>query len=182
MSLVSPTPKKMPRRILVLDTTVLCCWLKVPGKDTCGPEADKWNFDRIDELLGQEEAQGSTFVLPLATLIETGNHISQCNGDRFQLAQTLTTCLSSAANATSPWAAFGDQSDLWNAEGLKTLSEQWPNLAAARMSIDDATIKAVAEYYAVAGFQVRILTGDQGLEAYQSPRSIEVPRRRRKLT
>ena len=122
---------------------------------------------------------GSTFVLPIATLIETGNHIAQCDGNRFLIARTLTVCLSSAANAASPWAAFGDQSDLWSVDGLRKLAEEWPNLAATGMSIGDATIKAVADYYAIAGFNVRILTGDQGLEAYQSQQPPEIPRRRR---
>ena len=25
------------RKVLVIDTSVLCVWLKVPGKETCGP-------------------------------------------------------------------------------------------------------------------------------------------------
>ena len=25
------------KKVLVIDTSVLCVWLKVPGKETCGP-------------------------------------------------------------------------------------------------------------------------------------------------
>ena len=169
----------MASRILVLDTTVLCCWLRVPGKDTAGPAGDLWDFQRIDKLLSIERSQGSTFVLPMATLIETGNHISQCTGDRYQLAGNLCLCLSSAALAESPWTAFSDQSYLWDMDGLQKLAQEWPRLAAAGLSIGDTTIKAVADYYAAAGLDVQILTGDQGLRAYQSAQPVQVPRRRR---
>ena len=29
----------MSKRVLILDTSVLCCWLQVPGKDEAGPVA-----------------------------------------------------------------------------------------------------------------------------------------------
>lgn len=169
----------MANRILVLDTTVLCCWLRIPGKDTAGPANDLWDFQRIDRLLKIERARGSTFVLPMATLIETGNHIAQCAGDRYQLAENLCVCLNSAALAESPWTAFSDQSSLWDIQGLQKLAQDWPALAATGMSIGDTTIKAVADYYAVAGLEVQILTGDQGLRAYHSAQPVQIPRRRR---
>ncbi len=46
------------------------------------------------------------------------------------------------------------------------------------MSIGDATIKAVAEYYATARFHVQILTADEGLKAYEPTKPIVQPRRR----
>lgn len=168
----------MTSRVLVLDTSVLCCWLQVPGKETAGPAADVWDHGRIDALLKDEEAQGSTFVLPIATLIETGNHIAQCAGDRYALAATLGQHLAAAADSKSPWAAFSEQSVLWDTEALKTLATEWPPLAAASMSIGDATIKAVAEYYASARFHVQILTADEGLKSYEPSSHIAEPRRR----
>lgn len=168
----------MSKRVLVLDTSVLCCWLRIPGKATAGLTDDPWNHDRIDQLLQAEQAQGSTFVLPIASLIETGNHIANSNGDRFALATVLSQYLRAAANSETPWAAFSDQSSLWEEEGLSDLADTWPPLAAASMSIGDATIKAVAEYYAVAGFHVQILTGDAGLKAYEPIQPVSIPRRR----
>jgi len=45
------------------------------------------------------------------------------------------------------------------------LSEYWPELAQGqRLSLGDATIKDVAEYYAQMGWQIEILTGDKGLK------------------
>src|SRR6218665_1792417 len=154
---------KMSNRVVVLDTTVLCCLLRVPGKDEAGPVEDRWDHDRIRSLLDQEKQAGSTFVLPLASIIETGNHIANAPGDRYKISQTFCDYLRAAANSESPWAAFGDQQDLWSGDGLTRLADTWPALAATGLSIGDTTIKDVADYYARSGAYVQILTGDQGL-------------------
>lgn len=169
----------MSRRVLILDTSVLCCWLRVPGKEEAGPVDDRWNHARIDKLLNEERENHSTFVLPIATLIETGNHIAQAPAQRFECASSLATYLREAAEAQSPWAAFTDQSSLWQADNLRLLAETWPRLASGGLSIGDATIKDVAEYYAKAGYYVEILTGDEGLKSYEPIQPIAPPRRRR---
>ncbi|MBC7453611.1 MAG: hypothetical protein H7335_07885 [Massilia sp.] len=169
----------MSKRVLILDTSVLCCWLQVPGKEEAGPVHDRWNHARIDHLLKRERAKDSTFVLPLATLIETGNHIAQAPGHRFDRASSLATYLREAADAQSPWAAFVDQTSLWQSENLRLLADTWPHLAVGGTSIGDHTIKDVAEYYARAGYFVEILTGDAGLKAYEPVRPAAIPRRRR---
>lgn len=168
----------MASRVLVIDTSVLCCWLRIPGKDTAGPVNDKWTFDRIDQLVRQAADAGATFVLPLAVLIETGNHIAHCGGDRYALAGQLTKLLADAVKGNSPWVPFAGQDDLWGAEGLLKLANTWPALAAGGTSIGDATIKDVAEFYAESGLQVEIITGDQGLSAYTPVVPVAQPRRR----
>jgi len=165
-------------KILILDTSVLCCWLQVPGKETAGPPNDQWDYGRINELLETEEKDGSFFVLPIATLIETGNHIAQASRYRFEKATALADCLRNAVSEVSPWTAFVEQSSLWGETGLISLADSWPSLAASGTSIGDATIKNVAEYYASAGYLVEILTGDQGLKAYEPLAPVHTPRRR----
>lgn len=169
----------MPRKVLILDTSILCCWLRVPGKDTAGSGQSQWDYDKVLALLNKERKQRSLFVLPIASLIETGNHIAQCKGDRHQLASALGQCLLDAANEASPWAAFTDQSALWETAQLQELAAAWPPLAASGLGIADATIKHVAEHYAEAGFRVEILTGDQGLKSYEPLHAPLAPRRRR---
>lgn len=171
-------PHRMDSRVLVIDTSVLCCWLKVPGKDTAGPADDLWTFERIDELLHEATTGGATLILPLAVLIETGNHIAQCNGDRYALAGLLAQLLIDAVNGNSPWVPFAGQDELWGSERLLRLADTWPALAAGKTSIGDATIKDVAEYYAAAGYAVEIVTGDQGLSAYTPAVPVRQPRRR----
>lgn len=169
----------MSKRILIIDTSIFCCWLQVPGKETAGPLDDRWDFARTSKLMEEEHAKGSTFVLPMATLIETGNHIAQSAVHRFERAEKFAEYLRLAADAQSPWAAFAEQSSLWQAENLTSLADNWPQLAAQRISIGDATIKDVAEYYARAGMAVEIITGDAGLKAHQPSQPVAVPRRRR---
>ncbi|MEI2579640.1 hypothetical protein [Scytonema sp. PRP1] len=131
---------------------------------------------RVDEFLKKEE-DSAYFVLPLAVIIETGNHIAQANQNRYEMAQALADLMVKAADATTPWAAFTEQAEFWDAEGLKKLAAEWSNLAVQRISIGDATIKTVAEYYAKIGCQVEILTGDDGLKAYQPTTPVQIPRR-----
>ena len=169
----------MSRCVLIMDTSVLCCWFQVPDKDIAGPSDDRWDHNRIDARIQQAMRDGSTLVLPLATLIETGNHIAQAKSLRFECGQKLAQCLRDAANAQTPWAAFTDQSALWQSPNLVRLADEWPALAKSKLSIGDATIKDVAEYYARTGWSVEILTGDRGLKSYQPLQPAVVPRRRR---
>jgi len=168
----------MSKRVLIFDTSVLCCLLKIPGKETAGPAEDIWDHGRISRLIEKELLTKSTFVLPLASIIETGNHVAQASGDRYSVAVELADIISSAAMGSSPWAAFTDQSGLWEKEQLANLAKNWPNLAKSGLSIGDATIKDVAEYYAKARFSVEIITGDAGLKAYEPVSRLQVPRRR----
>lgn len=164
------------RKVLIIDTSILCVFLGVPGKDTCGSDKNKWDKKRVDELLQKEEKESTTFVLPLAVIIETGNHIAHASSKRYEMAKALAEIMEKVADATTPWAAFTHQSGLWEAEGLKKLAAEWSNLAAQKISIGDATIKTVAEYYAKIGWRVEILTGDAGLKAYEHELTSRVPR------
>jgi hypothetical protein len=167
------------KSVVVIDTCILCVWLKVPGKETCGPDDSRWNFARVDQDIQRHIGIRSSLILPLTTIIETGNHISQAAGDCFLLAKKLGEIMHKAAEAISPWAAFSEQLDRWTPENLKKLAQDWPPLAAQKMSIGDATIKEVADYYAKMGCSVTLFTGDQRLAAYQPAPPPMVPRRRR---
>lgn len=70
----------MIKKVLVIDTSVLCVWLKVPGKETCGPSRSLITYEMVSEKIETEKKQGTTFILPLATIIETGNHIAHSAG------------------------------------------------------------------------------------------------------
>jgi len=165
-------------KVLIIDTSVLCVYLKVPYMEECGPDDDKWDYDRVVEKIDREIQQKSLLVLPLATLIETGNHIAHAPGNRYPFAKRLSEIIVKSATAEEPWAAFTAQNDLWGEENLIKLADEWPVLAKAEVSLGDATIKDVAEFYTESGFNVEILTGDEGLKAYE-PKAAKVPRRRR---
>lgn len=162
-----------------MDTSILCVWLKVPGKETCGTGLKSWDFDKVNAKIEGELESSTTFVLPLASIIETGNHISQCQGNPYNVAHSFADLIHKTAKNETPWAAFTVQSDLWSVEKLEQLADTWPALAASRISLGDATIKDVAEYYRDQGQSVEIFTGDEGLKAYEPIAATVQPRRRR---
>ncbi|MFH1139464.1 MAG: hypothetical protein V1816_25555 [Pseudomonadota bacterium] len=166
------------KRILIIDTSILCVWLDVPGLNACGPNDDRWDRARVEKKIQHEMEQDTTFVLPLATILETGNHIAQAQQSRRERGKALAELMKQSADRQTPWAAFSDQSALWSAEKVKALADIWPDLAAQKLSLGDATIKDVAEYYAQIGYAVEILTGDKGLKAHQPATPLQVPRRR----
>ena len=124
-------------------------------------------------------AENAILVLPLASLIETGNHIAHAADRRYQTANSFAQLIRAAAVGNEPWAPFTGQDPCWTEEALVELADNWPNLAAAEQSIGDYTIKEVAEHYASTGCSVEILTGDDGLRAYTPTSEVLVPRRRR---
>ena len=169
------------RRVLILDTSILCVWLAIPGFERCGPEHDAWNLGRVDALIKEEiKEKNTTLVLPLAVVIETGNHIAKSVKHRFERASHLMAILAKSLDGSSPWATFTDQNLLWGAEELVRLAKEWPTQASGRLSLADASISRVAGYYQRSGFSVRILTGDKGLEALQPASDAPIPRRRQR--
>jgi hypothetical protein len=168
------------RKVLILDTSILCVWLDVPGMAECGPAGDKWERTRVANKIRSEEQDTTTFVLPLASIIETGNHIARAAHSRYERGELLADLMKKSANQETPWAAFSEQSVLWSPEKLVALANTWPSLATRKFSLADATIKDVAEYYAQMGYRVEILTGDTGLRAYEPATPPEIPRRKRR--
>ena len=78
------------KKVLIIDTSIMCVWLQVPGMETCGPDDNRWTYERISEKIKNEQNDGVTFILPIATIIETGNHIAHANGNRYEAAVRLT--------------------------------------------------------------------------------------------
>lgn len=68
------------RKVLIIDTSVLCVWLHVDGMESCGPDNDRWTYERVYKKIIEEQEKGTTFILPVATIIETGNHIAHARG------------------------------------------------------------------------------------------------------
>jgi len=181
-------PKK---KVWIIDTSVLLVWLDVPGKNTGEIDGETWDKAYVEKLI--EQAENTTLVLPLATLIETGNHIAQIRkphdgSQGYPLAKKLADILIEAIDEKSPWAAFTEQYNLWEGETLKKLATEWPPLAAQAdaekdkggLSMGDVTIKWVAEYYAEMGYHVETLTGDKGLKSYEPVSKTQKRPRRRK--
>lgn len=169
----------MPQKVLIIDTSILCVYLQVPGKATCGPDEDKWDYELVKLKFEEEQKLKTLFVLPMTTLIECGNHIGHIDGGGcHKFASALAEVIKDAVNEKSPWAAFTDQGSLWGSEELLDLVEDWP-IRCSSIGIGDYMIVDVAEYYSKMGNSVELLTGDQGLKAYEPARPVLKPRRRK---
>ena len=68
----------MKDKVLIMDTCILCVWLGIPYMDDCGADKNKWTIKRVQKKIDEEIKKGTKFVLPIATIIETGNQIDQC--------------------------------------------------------------------------------------------------------
>ncbi|MHB1536769.1 MAG: hypothetical protein ACYC1D_19605 [Acidimicrobiales bacterium] len=83
--------------VTFVDTSVLCELLGVPGKSDPARQGD------VTAEMDRRWRAGERFVIPVTTVIETGNHIAQCDGDRFEIAGRLVRLLRSAAERQGPW-------------------------------------------------------------------------------
>ncbi|WP_193789818.1 hypothetical protein [Tumebacillus flagellatus] len=169
-----------------MDTSMLCCWLQVHGKDRCGTTDDPWDHARVAKKIEEEQELNTKFVLPMATVIETGNHIAQAGVRRFETAEKLAEILRSAAQQLTPWIAFDEQVVLWGREGLLKLAEELPVAASMSRSLGDTTIRTVANYYWEGGYTVELFTADADLKSSEPSGPIhfadigeEEPRRRK---
>lgn len=83
-------------RFTIIDTSVLCEFLAVPG--VCKqPEAVQAEFK-------SRATAGERFVVPITAVIETGNHIAQIkSGDRWGAATRFANLLGAAMREESPF-------------------------------------------------------------------------------
>ncbi|MEA5552076.1 hypothetical protein VB713_14100 [Anabaena cylindrica UHCC 0172] len=167
------------RKVLLIDTSLLCVWLKVPGKETAGN--NKWDFELVNEKIQLEIEKGTTLVLPLATVIETGNHIAQAKNtssdSKLITSKRFAKIMIDAADINNPWAAFSEQIVLWDAEGLKKLADKFPNQAVEKTSMGDASIVVIGWHYHQKDYDVEFLTDDNGLKSQEPPQPTPPTRR-----
>ena len=84
-------------KVTLVDTSVLCELLQVPGKSE--PERKAEMLEEVDV----RSSLGERLVLPFTAVVETGNHIVQSGGDRHAVAQRLAKFLQLALLADSPF-------------------------------------------------------------------------------
>ena len=159
------------RKVLLIDTSLLCVWLKVPGRETAGN--NEWDFESVNQKIQVEIAKSTTLVLPLAAVIETGNHIAQAKTANSKskriAAEKFAEIMTYAADETTPWAKFREQIVLWEEEELKNLAAKFPNQAVEKTSMGDASIVILGWHYHQKGFYVEFLTDDDKLKSQEPP-------------
>ncbi|MGH9181685.1 MAG: hypothetical protein ACRDY5_08225, partial [Acidimicrobiales bacterium] len=80
-----------------VDTSVLCELLQVPGKSSPARGAE------VAAEADRRQQAGERFVIPITAVIETGNHIAQADGNRYEVAGRLVGLLQMALADDSPW-------------------------------------------------------------------------------
>lgn len=109
----------MSNHLIIIDTSVFLNILSVPGKCQDKEEVIKAFEDYI--------ALGASFILPMATIIETGNHIAQ-NGNgntRRKVASQFCGHISKVLNDEAPYKI----SNFPNNDEMKQWLNQFPDLA-----------------------------------------------------
>jgi hypothetical protein len=153
-------------RVLFIDTSVLCEIVAVPGKSQ--------RPDEVARVLEEYETAGIQLVLPIATVIETGNHIAQAvDGQaRRSCAERFCNLLRATATGRAPWVLH---SVSWDERMIRLLCDGLPttgsfvDLAGAGvLGTGDLSILAESELFAArtAHLEVGVWTHDEKLSAY----------------
>lgn len=98
-------------RVCFIDTSILCNILPVPGRSQ--------DEKRVKDELRHRTDSGEQFVLPITTVIETGNFIAQMkHGDRRGTAEKFEKILRLVAEGKSPWVLNDIE---WNKDFIGSL-------------------------------------------------------------
>lgn len=102
------------KSVVFLDTSIVCNLVPVPGFDQ--------NSAAINEEMNNRMKSGAQFILPITTVIETGNHIAQLpNGTaRRKAADRFNTMLGMVINNKAPWILHDIA---WNTSFLQSFLE-----------------------------------------------------------
>lgn len=148
-----------------IDTSVLLNLLDVPGRVTIPVKEIQKEFRRRFDA-------GIRFVLPITTIVETGNFIAQCSGDRRAAAQRFCDALQAAASKTPPWliaeTAWDSQFITELIAGNGTSTSMVDHFTFRTLGAGDLTILVERDRYAAgrALDSVEVWTIDSKLDAY----------------
>lgn len=152
-------------RVVFVDTTVMCNIAGVPFHDQ---DAD----NIITEMSSRTKEEGALFILPITTVIETGNHIAQLK-DGFQrrdAAARFVRFLEFIIAGQAPWVLHDVA---WNEQFLRILVDgagtgtTLLDHSTAQVGAGDLCILAERNQYTQrTGVKASIWTLDSALAAY----------------
>ncbi|WP_433945489.1 hypothetical protein [Paenibacillus sp. SN-8-1] len=147
--------------VSIIDTSILCNIINIPFRNQ--------NYKVvIDELAALQKDKQHTLILPLATIIETGNHIAHI-GDgniRREKAQIMADLIKRTVNDTAPWTYYGKE---FEREELLDISNSVVDHALREIGIGDLSIIQVFKKYketVPAIGTIRIWSLDNHLKSY----------------
>lgn len=147
--------------IVLIDTSVLCEFIPVPDKSD--KQKQKQVFAEFDKLI----KHSATLLLPVATILETGRHISQGKDGqiRRQTATRFVDLVQQALQNRAPWTV---SQPLLAPHELKSYLFEFPDSAMRGVSLGDLTIIKGFERQCElhAGHEVYIWSLDDHLVGY----------------
>lgn len=147
------------KEIHLIDTSVFCGILRVPKM---GSEEEQQAARA--ELKRLAARPGTSLLLPVATIYETGNHIAHAPNNRRSVAQQFAAFVKASLTNQAPWTLtpLPDHAQMGN-----WLTE-FPDQAEAQISLGDLSIiKTYEEQCALhPTYRVRIWTIDKHLSSY----------------
>ena len=145
--------------ICIIDTTIMLNLLEVPG--CCAQKDDV--LKEFKTILTAKE----TLVLPLATIIETGNQIAKISGSkRYETAAKFTELLKKTADGQAPWSFAKSEVKV---DDLRYYADNYLDFAKQSVGLGDLSIIRTYEKCKtlIVGGTVWIWSKDKHLAAYR---------------
>ncbi|MFH5181551.1 hypothetical protein ACHHV8_02340 [Paenibacillus sp. TAB 01] len=157
--------------VSIIDTSILCNIINIPHMNQNHQEI-------IAELTSLQQDRQQILILPLATIIETGNHIAHiADGNlRRERALVMAELIKRTVNDQAPWTYFGQELER---EDLLEISSAVVEYAVMEIGIGDLSIVQVYKKYkdtVPAIGSIRIWSLDNHLKSYYE----EIPSIRRR--
>ena len=116
--------------IRLIDTTIMLNLLGVPKRNKDEKEVRE-EFKRV-------LAKGETLILPIATIIETGNEIAKINGSqRYEIVSKFSEYLKKTSKGEAPWKP---ELTMINLEDLIYFAENYTSFASTGIGLGDLSI------------------------------------------
>lgn len=147
--------------VSIIDTSILCNVINIPNMNQNHQEV-------IKELVALQQDRRQTLILPLATIIETGNHIAHIADGNIRRARALVMAelIQRTVNDKAPWTYYGKE---FEREELLEISNAVVDHAVREIGIGDLSIIQVYRTYketVPAIGSIRIWSLDHHLQAY----------------
>lgn len=114
--------------VAIVDTSVFCNLLAVPGRDQ--------ERERAGRELEAHVAGGVRLLLPMAIVYETGNHIAHAGGDRHAAAARFVRWVRDSLDGSSPFAP----ARLHSLDDVRGWLDDFPERAAAGVGLADRSL------------------------------------------
>lgn len=156
-----------------IDTSIMCNLLEVPKLcDDKERVKKEWT-----EVLDRKE----TLIMPLATIIETGNHIAHIpdGNARYTVTMKFKEFLEKTAESKAPWTLYGNALEQ---KEIKYIAENLEQFTVPGMGVGDMTIIYAYEKYLreePAIGTIMIWSTDEHLAAYRQE-NVSMQRRRKR--